>query len=157
MMVNKGFTLIEIIVVMTIVGVLAAIAIPNYLTSLEQGRVQVAENNLMTIVAKQQKFNEDYGTYCVSSGTAGVGLPASIPGDCGSTAKISTSLNLSFQGNDSFTGSYFCSTIAGDTPGSVNSYQCQAQDNYVILTLNLNNLPVITCTNLSGATSRYCP
>lgn len=43
---KKGFTLVELLIVMVIVGVLVTIALPKYYVAMERGRVMEAVNNL---------------------------------------------------------------------------------------------------------------
>ena len=60
---SKGFSLIEIMVVLVIAGIVAAIAIPNLINSIEQTKAQEAKNNLLAISAAQEKYFEDHGSY----------------------------------------------------------------------------------------------
>ena len=64
---QKGFTLVEIIVAVIIVGVLVAVAVPNYGSWVYSSQVQAVENNLRAMAAAQQKYYEDYGSYWSSN------------------------------------------------------------------------------------------
>ncbi|MFT5207208.1 MAG: prepilin-type N-terminal cleavage/methylation domain-containing protein, partial [Candidatus Omnitrophota bacterium] len=46
---NKGFTLVEIMIVVAIIGLLASIAIPNFVQARRTARTNACINNLRTI------------------------------------------------------------------------------------------------------------
>ena len=54
-----GFTLIELIIVMTVIGLLAAIAIPSYLNSVKKAREAVLREDLHTIRSAIDSFTVD--------------------------------------------------------------------------------------------------
>lgn len=55
----EGFTLIELIIVMTIIGLLTAIAIPSYLTSVKKAREAVLREDLHTLRGSIDSFTVD--------------------------------------------------------------------------------------------------
>ena len=60
---RKGFTLIELMIVMSIVGILAAIAAPNYQWGLIKAKESVLAENLYSIRTTIDQFAADQGKY----------------------------------------------------------------------------------------------
>lgn len=57
---SKGFTLVEIMIVVAIIGLLAAIAVPNFVQARQTARTNACINNLRLIdAAKEQLALED--------------------------------------------------------------------------------------------------
>ena len=61
---NKGFTLIEMITVVIIIGVIAAIAAPNFLGLLNRNRVNEATNQVEAALREAQKIAIRNGKSC---------------------------------------------------------------------------------------------
>ena len=72
---QKGFTLIELMIVVAIIGILAAIAIPNFLTYQLKSRQAEAKTNLQAIKTSEIAFQAERGCY-VGMTAAGVAAPA---------------------------------------------------------------------------------
>jgi prepilin-type N-terminal cleavage/methylation domain-containing protein len=53
---NKGFTLVEIMIVVAIIGLLAAIAIPNFVRARTTSQMNACINNLRLIDAAKQQW-----------------------------------------------------------------------------------------------------
>lgn len=59
----KGFTLIELMIVITIIGILASIAVPNYQTGLIKAREAVLREDLYSMRSAIDQFAADLGRY----------------------------------------------------------------------------------------------
>jgi prepilin-type N-terminal cleavage/methylation domain-containing protein len=62
---NQGFTLIELMIVVAIIAIIAAIAIPNLLRSRIQSNESAAIGNLRTVVGAQTSFHSANNAYSV--------------------------------------------------------------------------------------------
>ncbi|MFH1359586.1 MAG: type II secretion system protein [Candidatus Omnitrophota bacterium] len=60
---NKAFTLAELMVVVIIIGIVAAFAIPNLRRSVERAHAREAINNLIAIHAASHGFRSENGTF----------------------------------------------------------------------------------------------
>lgn len=77
MKVQKGFTLIELMLAIAIVGILASIAYPSYTNYLLKGRRASAQAHLMDIAQRQQQYLLDARAYADSS-TLNVTTPSDV-------------------------------------------------------------------------------
>jgi type IV pilus assembly protein PilA len=61
--ISKGFTLIELMIVVAIIGILAAIAIPNFLKFQCKAKQSEAKTGLKAVYTTQLAYSGEFGAY----------------------------------------------------------------------------------------------
>ena len=75
----KGFTLIEVMVVIAIIAILAAIALPSYSTYLTRSKLTEAQNALSAFRVQMEQFYQDNRNYGTTTCGTTVGGAQSVP------------------------------------------------------------------------------
>jgi len=79
---EKGFTLVELMIVVSIVGILATIAVPSYHSSLVKAKETVLRQDLFTLRELLDHHRADQGKYPPSlDGLVAAGYLRAIPTD----------------------------------------------------------------------------
>lgn len=94
---NAGFTLIELMIAVAIIGILAAIAYPSYQDYVIRGKIPEATNTLSSARVKLEQYYQDNRSYGTTSATVCTsGTPASTPNFDYACGWGATSSNQSF-------------------------------------------------------------
>ena len=173
---QKGFTLIELMIVVAIIGILAAIAIPNFLTYQLKSRQAEAKTNLQAIKTSEIAFQAERGCYlgiAVEAGqpaagaakTAawpwGTGQAATAPvatGWCtaagvGGTSGVFTDIGFVATGNVMYVYGVDGRTVAAPglyTPATSCALYAGATATTAISALTNNNFVAVAKVNLDG-------
>ncbi|MFO1224791.1 MAG: type IV pilin protein [Burkholderiaceae bacterium] len=74
-----GFTLIELMVVVAVLGILAAVAYPSYMNSVRKSRRADAKTALLDLAARQERWMSTNNAYTATAAQLGLAaLPASV-------------------------------------------------------------------------------
>ena len=110
---KKGFTLLELIVVIIIIGILATLGFTQYTKVIERGRTAEAKALLGQMRTAQEAYKQQNGAYTATIGDLAVEAPTA----CATTHyfKYSTTAVLG-------TATRCLTTETGKTPGSATAY-----------------------------------
>ncbi|MCD6160952.1 MAG: prepilin-type N-terminal cleavage/methylation domain-containing protein [candidate division Zixibacteria bacterium] len=89
---KKGFTLIELMIVVVIIGILAALAIPRFMRSTTKAKQSEAKQLLKQIYTMQRAYRQENDVYTLNGVTASAVAPATFAAigvDVGASARYS--------------------------------------------------------------------
>lgn len=97
---SKGFTLIELMIVVVIIGILAALAIPRFMRSTTKAKQSEARQLLKQVYTMQRAYRQENDNYACNGAVASATAPAAfavLGVDIGSTARFTYTMTSATQ------------------------------------------------------------
>lgn len=128
----KAFTLIELLIVVAIIAILAAIAVPNFLEAQTRAKVARSKNDLRTLALALESYMLDCGSYPNDSdNTVGLGNQNGFLRLTTPIAYISALLRDPFQtGTEADSSPYYEMGSGSDNQGWGTKYKAQGNGSY---------------------------
>lgn len=125
---KAGFTLIELMIVIAIIAILAAILVPNFLKARAQGQLTACKSNCKNLATALEMYASDYGGR----------YPTALTVLTGSGSYLKTIPTCPAAGSDTYTASYgrtqtpdsFSFYCKGNNHGKAYTGFSSASDNY---------------------------
>lgn len=122
----QGFTLVELMIVVAIVAILAAFAVPQYRDYVLRGKLQEGYTSLASLRTKMEQYYQDNRRYSSTTGGGTCGIPG------GNTPTVSEAKYFTFQcasGNPNAAGDQtYTITAVGGTQVSGISFSIDYQN-----------------------------
>jgi len=90
----RGFTLIELMVTVAIVGMLAAVAYPSYIDYIIRSKRSAAQGYMLELSSLQQRYLLDARTYAADLATLNSSVPSNVSPNYTVTTSLKTGTTL---------------------------------------------------------------
>jgi type IV pilus assembly protein PilA len=150
---EKGFSLIELLIVVAIILIIAAIAIPNLLRARIAANQSSAVGTLRTVSTAEQNFASTYGIgFSTTLGQLGGAAGATVA-TCGNSLMVDASISNNGAGNTAQKSGYSVNFIPGTVAYSTNPVVPGGCGAWGFTTFSVSNIP--QTVGQTGQTS-YC-
>jgi len=133
---NQGFTLMELMIVVAIVGILSAVAIPAYNGYMESGRISECANEVAAIKLAQKQYFLENNRYFPGTGTT--------------TSAISTTSGNDYTDIEGESAGYFRSTYRDHGAIGGTMYNAHVHCDYTVTSVSSGSGYEIVVSPISG-------
>ena len=101
---QRGFTIIELMIVVAIIGILAAIAIPSYQNYLTRAKVTEGVTLAQPVKLAVTEFYQDRGVLPADNAALSLGAPSELGGEYTESVAVTTGIILVTYGDPALSG-----------------------------------------------------
>jgi type IV pilus assembly protein PilE len=76
----QGFTMVELLITVAILGILAGVAYPSYLKYVARGNRSAAQSFMLEVASRQERYLVDARQYAPDLATLGMSVPSNVSG-----------------------------------------------------------------------------
>ena len=117
----NGFTTIELLVAVVVVGILTAVALPSFLDSIRKGRRSEAFSAIAAVQQKNERWRSSNAQYSTSLDSTHLDFPSTTP-----TGYYTITVAGSGATGDTLDNAYTVSAIAVSGTSQANDTQCSS-------------------------------
>lgn len=161
---ERGFTLIELMIVVAVVAILAGIAYPSYTSSVLKGKRAQARTALVDLLQQQERYMTQRNCYLAFSNTNGtvaaIASASTLP--CGTTSSSSVPFKT-YSGDSATNTAYWLSASTCPAPvsgGTVPTIQecvqltaVPTKSDPLVANLSITSTGIKTCTGTASSSN----
>ena len=150
---NRGFTLIEVMIVAAVVAILAAIAYPSYSASILKGRRAQARTALVELLQQQERFMTQRNCYMAFTSASVSSATATASTACGFTSSTAVPFKI-FSGDSTANATY--RLMADACPSGVGTGVLSLQQCIRVIAVPVQTDPNVGVLRMTSTGAKDC-